>query len=105
MSEESIDVSGEDGGRPHVTIGETPKPGETVDKVFVLVGVVKGGGEGIYGHKIGDQMVSFVTDKPDLKELLERHIRDVGSIEVCRREGTRLEWRVFEKTDEIEVIT
>lgn len=100
-----VSVSGEQGGRPHVTIGEPPKPDDRINKVYVLIGVTKNGGEGIYGHKIGDQMVSFVTDRPDLKELLERHIRDVGSIEVCRREGTRLEWRTFRDTEEIEVVT
>jgi hypothetical protein len=99
------EVSGEEGGRPHVTIGQPPESDARVEKVYVLVGVTDNGGEGIYGHKIGDQMVSFVTDKPDLKELLERHIRDAGSIAVCRREGTRLEWRVFEVTDDVEVIT
>lgn len=95
----------EDGGLPHINIGQRPDPDVRIDEVFVLVATDPNGGEGIYGHLIGDHMVNFCVSAGDLKEMLERHIRSTGSIEMCRREGIGLEWRVYERSGEPEVIT
>lgn len=95
----------EDGGLPIKTIGKPPEPSDRVEEIFVLVAVQPDGGEGIYGHLIVDHMVNFCVSREDLREVLERHIRSVGAIEVCRREGIRLEWRVYKQSGEPEVIT
>lgn len=88
----------EDGGNPHVQLGENPNPEERVDSVWVLVATTSDGGEGIYGHLIGDHMTNFVTCDSVIKQMLEDHIHRVGAVEVLRRQGTKLEWREFKPT-------
>lgn len=98
-------MNGEDGGKPHVTLGERPDPDQKVDGVWVLVAVQPDGGEGIYGAKIGEFIRTFCVHDLDVKDGAEKYLRGVGSIEVCRREGVKLEWRRMESVGEPEVIT
>jgi hypothetical protein len=93
------------GGKPHIHVGDPPDPDARVSEVYVLVAVQPDGGEGIYGHKIGDNMFNFVTAELMLKDLLEKFLREQGTVEVCRRDGLKLEWRTFTLTGEPEEIT
>ena len=95
----------DDGGSPHINVGTPPAPDDRVEKVFVLVARQPDGGEGVYGHKIGDNMYNFVTPDLGMKDMLETFLRERGTVEVCRREGIVLEWRTFEVVGESEVIT
>jgi hypothetical protein len=87
----------EDGGRPHVHIGKLPEPDEKVDSLWVLVAINPDGGEGVYGQLVGDFWVNFAVADDETKEVLEQHLRSAGSVEVCKRDGIRLEWRRFER--------
>lgn len=93
------------GGNPHVNIGQDPDPDARVEEVYVLVATMADGGEGIYGHKIGDNMFNFVTSQVHMVDLLEKFIREKGTVEVCRREGVKLEWRTFRQVGESAEIT
>lgn len=93
------------GGKPHIAIGGMPEPEQRVDEVYVLVAITPEGGEGIYGHKISDSMYNFVTAELHMKDLLENYLREQGTIEVVRRKGMRLEWRVFHSLGQAEPIT
>ncbi len=101
-------MPGEDGGSPHINVGGDPDPEMVIDEVFILIATHPNGGEGIYGHSIADNMHWFVAQDRALKDELERFLRDRGAIEVCRRQGVKLEWRRYVDTkfsDDHEVIT
>jgi hypothetical protein len=95
----------EDGGLPHVTVGDKPDPDERVNSVWVLVAIDPNGGEGVYGQQIGGLLQNFVVSRPDMKDALEDYIRGRGSVEVCRREGIELEWREMKQDGEVVRIT
>lgn len=95
----------EDGGSPHLMIGDLVPEDARVRQVYVLVATQPDGGEGIYAHRIGDHMFNFAVSELPLKEILERFIREKGSIEVCRREGIKLEWRTYFQVGAGEEIT
>lgn len=94
------------GGKPHVTIGAMPSPEDRVSDLWVLVCVMPDGGEGIYGQSVpGFGMMNFIAAAPDVKDAMEQFIREAGSVEVCRRQNRRLEWRKTTVPPEGEVIT
>jgi hypothetical protein len=93
------------GGKPHINIGEDPDPDARVEEVHVLVATNPNGGEGIYGHKIGDNMYNFCTPELHMVDLLERFLREQGTVEVARREGIKLEWRTYQQVGESAEIT
>lgn len=93
------------GGQPHINVGEDPAPDARVEEVYVLVATTPEGGEGIYGHKIGNNMHNFVTPEVHMVDLLEKFLREKGTVEVCRREGVKLEWRTFQQVGESAEIT
>lgn len=86
-------MPGEDGGQPHVTLGGEPPADQRVESCWVLVAVMPTGGEGVYSQELGEHMHNFVATEPGMKDMLEDHIRERGSVEVARRAGVRLEWR------------
>lgn len=85
----------EDGGVPHLNIGGAPEPEEVIEEVFILIATHPNGGEGIYGHKIEGAVQMFVAQTPSLKDAMENFLRNRGSVEMCRREGVKLEWVRF----------
>lgn len=93
------------GGKPHVRLGNSPEPEDRVESVHVLVAIQPDGGEGIYGHVIDETMFNFATSDLAMKDLLERFIREQGSVEVCRRDGIKLEWRIYREVTEVEEVT
>lgn len=93
------------GGKPHINVGKPLDPEDRVELVYVLVATDRNGGEGIYGHKINDNMHNFVTQYVDIRDALEKYLRDHGTVEVCRREGIKLEWRTFTQIGEAVQIT
>ena len=97
-------MGNDDFGIPHVSIGGLPPDGQTVDYVWVLVAVTPSGGEGVYSQTIGKYMYNFVVTEPAVKDRLEDHLREGGSIEVARRNGIKLIWRRFGTTEgEVEI--
>lgn len=96
----------EDGGKPHITIGELPGVDERVDDLWILVCVMPDGGEGVYGQTVGTYMVNFIATDVAMKDAMEKFLRESGTIEVCRRQRRRLEWRRTTVSNEgAEVIT
>lgn len=98
-------MNGEDGGKPHITIGELPTPEERVNDIWVLVCVMPDGGEGIYGQTVGQYMVNFIATDAAMKDAMETFLRESGSVEVCRRQERRLQWRQANVVGEPEIIT
>lgn len=88
-------MNNDSGGRPHISVSKPPEPETTLEEVFILIATHPNGGEGIYGHKIGENMHTFVAQDRGIKNQLEKFLRDRGSIEVCKRDGVKLEWRRF----------
>lgn len=98
-------MGNDDIGIPHVSIGDLPPDDQSVDYVWVLVTVTPAGGEGIYSQTIGKYMYNFVVTEPAIKDRLEDHLRDRGSIELARRDGIKLVWRRFGGVEEEVEIT
>lgn len=97
-------INGEDGGLPHIRIGVPPAPDSRITDLYVLVATNENGGEGIYGASVGNYMVNFVAESVQVRDAMEDFLRGHGSIEVCRREGIKLEWVRFGITsDRVEI--
>jgi hypothetical protein len=93
-------VGNDDFGTPHKSIGGLPPDDQTIDYVWVLIAVTKAGGEGVYSQTIGKYMYNFVVTDAPTKDQLEDHLREMGSIEVSRREGIKLVWRRLGSVEE-----
>lgn len=98
-------MGADDFGKPHKSIGGMPPVDQRVESVWVLVAIGPDGGEGIYSQTIGKYMYNFVVDDAALKDQLEDHLREQGSIEIARREKIKLIWRRFGGAEEEVEIT
>lgn len=85
--------------------GEPPEPGVEVDECWALVATHPNGGEGIYGHRIGNGWTQFIAQTPAVKDTMESFLRSRGMIQHAREEGVKLEWRRMVVTNDCEVIT
>lgn len=93
------------GGKPHITIGETPESEDRVTDLWVLVCTMPDGGEGVYGQTVGTFMVNFIATDLATKDAMESYLREHGTVEVCRRQERTLEWRHTVLPSEGEEIT
>lgn len=100
-------VHGEEGGVPHMTLGDPPEPEQRINHIWALIAVEEDGGEGIYGSSFGQLPVPVpaVTNSDGVKDAMEDHLRHRGSVQVSKRNKTRLEWRKFEWHGERQEIT
>lgn len=95
----------EDGGKPHITIGDTPEAEDRVTELWILVCIMPDGGEGVYGQTVGDFMVNFIATDLATKDAMETYLREAGTFEVCRRQDRKLEWRKTTVPPEGELVT
>jgi hypothetical protein len=96
-------VTGNGGGsRRHVNANPEDVPERKIDRLYVLVAIHPGGGEGVFGQVVpGMGMTNFAFGEKRVKDKADDLLRSQGTYEAAERDGITLEWRTYMRQEDV----